>query len=66
MAAKKDEEAKASTTPTVKTRRQLPSIPSVGDPEQTTEAIDPSKFCPFCGKDLDWKFCPFCGKPLPH
>ena len=66
MAAKKAEEAKASSSPTMKTRRQLPSIPSAGGPDQTEEATDPSKFCPFCGKDLNWKFCPFCGKPLPH
>jgi len=63
MAAKKAEEAKGSSSSTMKTRRKLPSIPSADGPE---EATDPSKFCPFCGKDLNWKFCPFCGKPLPH
>jgi len=66
MAEKKAEEAKASSSSTMKTRRHLPSIPSAGGPEQIDEATDPSKFCPFCGKDLNWKFCPFCGKPLPH
>ncbi len=63
MAAKKAEE---STTPTVKTRRKLPSIPSKGDSESAPVGEDPSKFCPFCGKDLNWKFCPYCGKLLPH
>ena len=48
---------------TLKTKRQLPSIPSSGN---QGEEPDPSKFCPFCGKDLDWKFCPYCGKQLPH
>lgn len=63
IAAKKEEEA---TTSTVKTRRQLPSIPSAGGSGPAQEDEDPSKFCPFCGKDLDWKFCPYCGKNLPH
>ena len=67
LAAKKEEEqAKASSTSTTKTRRQLPTIPSAGDQEKAPVSPDTSKFCPFCGKDLDWKFCPFCGKPLPH
>ena len=28
--------------------------------------VEESTFCPYCGKDLDFKFCPYCGKPLPH
>lgn len=28
------------------------------------EAI--ARFCPYCGKDLNWVYCPYCGKPLPH
>jgi len=63
MAAKKAEE---STKSTKKSRRQLPSIPSAGDSGSAPGDVDPSKFCPFCGKDLNWKFCPYCGKPLPH
>ncbi len=55
---KAQKEAKAGTGS--KRRRKLPSIPSAGD-----QGTDESKFCPFCGKDLDWKFCPYCGKPLP-
>ncbi|MBY9004140.1 MAG: zinc ribbon domain-containing protein [Candidatus Lokiarchaeota archaeon] len=59
LAAKKEEERmKESAGSTVKTTRQLPSIPKA----QETET---KKFCPSCGKDLDWKFCPYCGKPLP-
>ncbi len=49
------------STGTIHSRRNLPSIPSgasINSPEST--------FCPFCGKDIDWKFCPYCGKPLPH
>ena len=54
---------------TLKTVRSLPSIPkgSSGDiPPPDRDASGTSKFCPSCGKDLDWKFCPYCGKPLPH
>ncbi len=43
---------------TMRTTRELPSIPKA-------QETGPSKFCPSCGKDLDWKFCPYCGKPLP-
>jgi len=59
LAAKKEEERlKASTTgSTVHTTRQLPSIPKA-------QEVGSSKFCPSCGKDLNWKFCPYCGKPL--
>ena len=74
--------AAASTGPikTVKTTRKLPSVPGGSAPAATpaaapaaapasetkAEAVESSNFCPFCGKDLDFKFCPFCGKPLPH
>ncbi len=44
---------------TMRTTRELPSIPR-------GEGVSTSTFCPSCGKDLDWKFCPYCGKPLPH
>ena len=49
----------ASGSKTISTTRRLPSIPS-GD-----QKVESSKFCPSCGKDLDWRFCPYCGKPLP-
>ncbi|MFX1499673.1 MAG: hypothetical protein ACFFDH_01765 [Promethearchaeota archaeon] len=50
---------------TLKTTRKLPSIPSAGS--EMKESISKSgEFCPFCGKDLEFRFCPFCGKPLPH
>ncbi len=75
MIAKKEEEkAKTTTASTVKTTRQLPTIPS-GDSPGTTAPVqkaskggtdEVSKFCPFCGGNLDWRFCPYCGKPLPH
>jgi len=61
-------------------KRKLPSIPSAGSSAeaatsstQKPETETPSdkegrhgghKFCPYCGKDLDWKFCPYCGKKL--
>ncbi len=68
MATKKEEEsAKAPSSPTFKTTRELPSIP--GGPQQSAPATvkeEDSVFCPYCGKDLNWKFCPYCGKPLPH
>ena len=53
---KQEEEARRSGT--IRTSRELPSIP------KGEEA--PSTFCPHCGKDLDWKYCPFCGGKLPH
>ncbi len=61
LAAKKEEERlKASASgSTAHTTRQLPSIPKA-------QGAEPSKFCPSCGKDLDWKFCPYCGEKLPH
>jgi len=68
-AAKKEEESvAASSTPTVKTKRELPTIPG-GAPKEEPAAVavaEDSVFCGYCGKDLTFKFCPFCGKPLPH
>ncbi len=73
MAKKKEDGAAASTlsVPTVKITRKLPSIPSGGSQgifqSESKETVQSeSKFCPFCGGNLNWKFCPFCGKPLPH
>jgi len=40
------------------------SAPAKADSAETP--VETNKFCPFCGKDLDFKFCPYCGKPLPH
>ncbi len=64
-----DEETKA---PTIKTTRQLPSIPG-GTPQKETQEVaeeseesEKSEFCPYCGKDIGFIFCPFCGKKLPH
>lgn len=54
-----------SSAPTVRTTRQLPSIPKEGAEIEDSES-KASEFCPFCGKDLGFRFCPFCGKPLPH
>ena len=70
-----------SDVKTVKTSRKLPSIPSADSSTSSEEISEEPKaeeaeakggpkerdlFCPYCGKDLDWKFCPYCGKPLPH
>ncbi len=78
MAGKPEETtAGAGTTPaTVRTTRNLPSIPGGTQQKETqfeassTKKEEASNFCPYCGKDLDFKFCPFCGKPLrknePH
>ena len=61
-----DEETKA---PTIKTTRQLPSIPG-GTPQKETQDVaeesEKSVFCPYCGKDIGFIYCPFCGKKLPH
>ena len=58
---KEEKRAQADGTApsTMRTTRELPSIPK-------GEGVSTSKFCPRCGKDLDWKFCPYCGEPLPH
>lgn len=61
-----EEQASSPTTPTLHTKRQLPSIPKEGEAVKAPEVSVVSNFCPHCGKDLDWKFCPYCGKPLPH
>lgn len=67
IAAKKaEEQTSSSKATTLHTKRQLPSIPKEDETAGTPEVSEPSKFCPHCGKDLDWKFCPYCGKPLPH
>jgi len=61
-----DEERKA---PTIKTTRQLPSIPggtSQKETQDVTEETEKSEFCPYCGKDIGFIYCPFCGKKLPH
>ena len=67
LAAKKEEERMkmqdSATTATIHTTRQLPSIPKEATEETHGES---SRFCPSCGKDLNFKFCPYCGKPLPH
>jgi hypothetical protein len=52
----KHEEEAERVKETVKTTRELPSIPKSG--AQT------SKTCPSCGKDLDWRYCPYCGEKL--
>ncbi|MFX0029222.1 MAG: zinc ribbon domain-containing protein [Candidatus Hermodarchaeota archaeon] len=62
VAARKEQEHAV----TLKTTRQLPSIPKEGMTETASTSSKASSFCPHCGKDLDWRFCPYCGKPLPH
>lgn len=82
MTAKKEEELKVAsgTVQTVETSRKLPSIPTALTKEENLiEKLGPdekasvpavkaegSKYCPYCGGNLDFKFCPYCGKPLPH
>ncbi len=66
-AAKEEEESKAaSSSPTIKTKRELPSIPGGTQKAEPVVEKEDAVFCPYCGKDLTFKFCPFCGKPLPH
>ncbi|MFX1377702.1 MAG: zinc ribbon domain-containing protein [Promethearchaeota archaeon] len=62
MAKKAEAQESAST---IKTTRQLPSIPKEGAQVTETEEKE-GEFCPYCGKDLGFIFCPFCGKRLPH
>ncbi len=62
----KREEERTREASTLKTSRELPSIPTGAGGTSVSVDAEVSKFCPFCGKDLDWKFCPYCGKPLPH
>ena len=69
-----EKKAPAPAIKTIKTTRKLPSIPSAGtqDAPKADVAVkekasaERDLFCPFCGKDLDWKFCPYCGEKLPH
>jgi hypothetical protein len=65
MIARKEQEQVHSAS-TLKISRELPSIPSAQSGLKDVSDKDSSKFCPYCGKDLNWKFCPYCGKPLPH
>jgi len=53
---------------TMKTKRELPSIPSGDSPGEVKpkKRESGSHFCPYCGKDLNWKYCPFCGEELPQ
>ena len=52
----KHEEEAIKRGETIHISRDLPSIPKAGGP--------PSKACPSCGKDLDFKYCPYCGQKL--
>jgi len=65
LMAKKEEErareAGASTPSTLRTTRELPTIP-----KEHEAGGDTTEFCPYCGKDLGFKFCPYCGERLPH
>lgn len=63
--AARSEQPQASSATTIRTSRELPSIPKVGE-EAQAQAGSEKEFCPYCGKDLGFRFCPFCGKPLPH
>lgn len=62
MAREAEPQTSAST---IKTKRELPSIPKEGVIEKS-QVNSEGIFCPFCGKDLNWKYCPYCGKLLPH
>ncbi|MEE9379584.1 MAG: zinc ribbon domain-containing protein [Candidatus Lokiarchaeia archaeon] len=63
VAARKAEAQTSGST--LKTTRQLPSIPKEG--AEVKESVSKEgEFCPYCGKDIGFRFCPFCGKPLPH
>ena len=63
VAARKAEAQTSAST--LKTSRQLPSIPKEGAEVKAQSGVE-GEFCPFCGKDLGFRFCPFCGKRLPH
>lgn len=65
VARRNGEQAPVSTSATLKTTRELPSIPKVGVEEKAQAGLE-GDFCPYCGKDLGFRYCPFCGKPLPH
>ena len=64
-ARKEEIQAQVSSASTIRTTRELPSIPKAGVEEKAQAGLE-SEFCPYCGKDLGFRFCPFCGKPLPH
>lgn len=64
---KKEETEKPSS------KRTLPTIPSAKPAKQeetsqaqakSSQSEKPSKYCPYCGKDLEFKYCPYCGKKL--
>jgi hypothetical protein len=66
-------EPDSSAVTTLKTTRELPTIPksdsSASRELPTTpksESSASSDFCPHCGKDIRWKYCPYCGEKLPH
>ncbi|MFX0010352.1 MAG: zinc ribbon domain-containing protein [Candidatus Hermodarchaeota archaeon] len=66
-------ESDSSAVITLKTTRDLPTIPtsesSASRELPTTpksESSSSSDFCPHCGKDIRWKYCPYCGEKLPH
>jgi len=63
-AKQEEESATASSTPTIKTKRELPSIPGGTQKAEPAAVKEDSIFCGYCGKDLTFKFCPYCGKPL--
>ena len=63
VAARKAEAQSSGST--LKTTRELPSIPKEGA-EVKKSVSKEGEFCPYCGKDLGFRFCPFCGKLLPH
>ncbi len=54
-------------------KRILPEIPSAvptmqKEPQkgqtEVAQSKRPSKYCPYCGRDLEFKYCPYCGKKL--
>ena len=65
-ASREESQVTTSTVASIKTTRQLPSIPKEGAAVEESAMSTDSNFCPHCGKDLNWKFCPYCGKLLPH
>lgn len=63
VAARKAEAQTSAST--LKTSRNLPSIPKEGSEVKAQEGLE-GEFCPFCGKDIGFIYCPYCGKRLPH
>lgn len=45
---------------------EMPPVKEAATAPVEEKKAERDAFCPYCGKDLDWKFCPYCGKPLPH